>query len=138
MIRVSGTNSSAPAAGPRKSAKAGDGFRVGAGPKAAGATTSSAPSAPAETLSALIALQSGATNDGHSRTKDIVAAQRILDLLERLRMGLLDSAVSVDDLDAIARATSNAPAMGARDAALSALYDEIALRARVELAKLGR
>lgn len=137
MIRVSGAGAGAPAAGPRKAGKAAGGFRVDGGPKAAGATTSAVPAAPTETLSALIALQSGASDDRPSRAKVLVAAQRILDLLDRLRMGLLDGAVSIDDLNALATAAAR-PSAVESDAGLAALCDDIALRARVELAKRGR
>lgn len=138
MIRVSGAGAGAPGAGPRKTTKASGGFRVDGGSKAAGATTSAAPAAPMETLSALIALQSEASDDRASRAKVFVAAQRVLDLLDRLRMGLLDGDISIDDLNALAMAAASRPPAAASDAGLDVLYDDIALRARVELAKRGR
>ncbi len=137
MIRVSGAGAGAPAAGPRRTGKASGGFRIG-GAKAAGATASAASVAPTETLSALIALQSDASDDRPSRAKSLVAAQRVLDLLDRLRMGLLDGGVSIDDLNALASAAASRPKEIVNDVALAALYDDIALRARVELAKRGR
>ncbi|MEX0645662.1 MAG: flagellar assembly protein FliX [Parvularculaceae bacterium] len=138
MIRVSGAGAGSPVAGSRKTTKAGGGFRIDGGPRAAGATTSSAPAAPTETLSALIALQSDASDDRQSRAKTLVAAQRVLDLLDRLRMGLLDGSISIDDLNALATAAAARQPGAASDAGLNALYEDIALRARVELAKRGR
>lgn len=137
MIRVSPTGASAPAAGGRRVSKAAGDFRVEGGPRPAGAASGTVPAAPVETLSALIALQSGGEGAGR-RAKTIAAAQRALDLLDCLRRDLLDGAVSTGDLDRLAEIARENVVASEVDAGLSALYEEIALRARVELAKRGR
>lgn len=134
MIRVSGIG--AGASSPRRAAKAGGDFRIEEA-SSAGARVSAPAAAPAETLGALIALQSDAAGGEQNRARAFAAAQRVLDLLDRLRMGLLDGEIGAEDLNALCLAAS-ARLAPAGDAALGALYDEIALRARVELAKRGR
>lgn len=136
MIRVTGP-AAPPASSPaRKAARAGPAFRPGSASRADGA---GAPAgvAETETLRALIALQSGAGEAG-ARAKQVVAAQRMLDLLDRIRYGLVDGSSNEDDLNALALAASARPLAPEDDARLAALCDEIVLRARVELAKRGR
>jgi hypothetical protein len=102
----------------------------------AAADAGAAPQAAApELLGALIALQSDSERAG-ARKRAVVAAQRTLDLLDRLRIGLLEGAAAGADLDrlavlAAARAAADGPG-------LQSILDEISLRARVELAKRGR
>lgn len=136
MIRVSGTGSSAPASSTRRTAKASGDFRVD-GPKPAGAASAAGPAAPVETLSALIAIQSGGERAGR-RAKTLAAAQRALDLLDCLRQGLLEGAVAIEDLDRLADLANAKLIAPEVDEGLAAVYEEIALRARVELAKRGR
>ena len=92
--------------------------------------------APVETLSALIDLQS----DGASRGKIIAAGRRALNLLDRIQQGLLDGRIYVRDLEdlAVSAKQGEAQLAGSEDAVLAGLYNDISLRARVELAKLGR
>lgn len=137
MIRVSPTRAGAPASGARRASKASGEFRVDGGPKPAGAPAAASAAAPVETLSALIALQSDGERAGR-RAKTIVAAQRALDLLDCLRRDLLEGVVSIEDLDSLAEFASLRSASPEVDGTLLALYEEIALRARVELAKRGR
>ena len=103
----------------------------------AGATSPSAGGAVGETasasaLGALIALQS----EGRSGAKNRAAAERALILLERIRDGLIAGRIAQSDLAALADA-ANAK-LNEPDEKIAAIYAEIALRARVELAKLGR
>jgi hypothetical protein len=132
-MKVSGTSGPGAPSGARRASRAGGDFRIDGGAKA---SASSAPSAlaPAHTLSALIALQSG----GGGRAKALAAARRALELLDRLRMGLLEGAPSSEDLEALERAASQARADESSDPGLAAACAEIELRARVELAKRGR
>lgn len=81
-------------------------------------------------LSALIALQA----DGGNRGRALAHAERMLGLLEALRDGMLTGAVNVQDLQKLADAARAKKDID--DNALAAIYDQIALRARVELAKL--
>jgi hypothetical protein len=92
---------------------------------------------PADMLSALIEIQSAASRDG-GRRRSIAAAQRALSLLDRLRLALLDGGATEADLNALALASSVRGDVEIDDPALEAVLDEIALRARVELAKRGR
>jgi hypothetical protein len=138
MIRVSPTGANAPSAPARKTAKASGAFRVEGGARPAGAATQAQAAAPVETLTALIALQSGESGAGQGRARTLAAAQRTLDLLDRMRLGLLDGAVSNEDLDALSHSASLSASATEVDGTLAALYEEIVLRARVELAKRGR
>lgn len=137
MIRISGVGNAAASAGPRKTTRAGAGFRVDAAASPGGAGET-APAAPVETLSALIALQSEAAGERGGRGKAVATARLTLDLLDRLRLGLIEGQISMSDLEALAHAASSRADAGGIDSGLAGLHEEIALRARVELAKLGR
>lgn len=105
--------------------------------EASGASSSPAGAAVAETasasaLGALIALQS----EGRNGAKNRAAAERALMLLERIRDGLIAGRIAQSDLAALADA-ANAK-LNDPDEKIAAIYAEIALRAKVELAKLGR
>ncbi|MFN3960982.1 MAG: flagellar assembly protein FliX, partial [Parvularculaceae bacterium] len=80
-------------------------------------------------LGALIALQS--ETDGRRRNR--AAAERALLLLERLRDGLLAGRIERADLERLADAAS--AKLDDPDPSLAALWADIELRARVELAK---
>ena len=73
MIRVSGVGTAAAPAGPRKTSRAGAGFRVETS-SAPGASAEASPAAPVETLGALIAIQSDGSGSGGSRAKAVAAA----------------------------------------------------------------
>lgn len=136
MIKVTRTGSAGntrPARGSGASRAAAGGFRID---DAAGASSSSgaAPAseaASASALGALIALQS----EGRGGARNRATAERILMLLERLRDGLLAGRIAVSDLSALAIAAD--AKLNDPDEAIASLHAEIALRARVELAKLG-
>ncbi len=133
-MKIRGTGEAPPPTRTRKSEKSKPAFALNrsAPADASSASKTSALSAPA-TLSALIALQT--RQDAGKKT--IAAAQRVLDALDGLHLKLLNGEASTDDLDALASAAQLRAHSGA-DAALLDIYDEITLRARVELAKLGR
>lgn len=134
MIKVTGTGGAGgarPARGASNSRGPGAAFEVEQGP-----TASAAPAAPeiasASALGALIALQS----DGRNGARNRAQAERALLLLERLRDGLVAGRIAVADLASLADAAI--AKLDEPDARMAAIYAEIALRARVELAKLGR
>ena len=137
MTRISRLSQTGGASAPKKTKAVGGGFAPGEAAETAAAGKSSAtPSAPM--LSALIALQSrdyGNAKGGNRKT--LAAAQQVLGELERLQHALLDGTPPAAAVDALDRAASLRAHAGA-DAKLIGVYDEIALRARVELAKLGR
>ena len=64
-------------------------------------------------------------------------AGRILDVLDALRLGLLDGELRTGDLDLLRRAVRD-QREGTDDPGLEAVLDDIELRAAVEVAKLER
>lgn len=134
MIRVTGPNETRRTAPSRKTGRSAAAFDVGGADRAeASAASNVAPTAPTGVMSALMSLQ----GEGGANAKTLVAAQRTLDALEELRLRVLDGNAEDGDIEALATA-ARARAHAAADPALQNIYDEIALRARVELAKLGR
>ena len=126
----------------------GAGARATAG-AALGAGDASLGEAGAATLSALIALQShSGLTAAERRGAQLTRARRALDLLDAVRDGLLAGQVSRCDLIALSDvavakdagvrrdAKDGAASDPSEDAALDAIWRDIALRARVELAKL--
>lgn len=109
-------------------------FRIdgaaGAPPPGGGAAVGETASASA--LGALIALQSEGRNGARNRAM----AERALMLLERIRDGLVAGRIAESDLAALADAAD--AKLADPDEKIAAIYAEIALRAKVELAKLGR
>ncbi len=134
MMKITGPTETPQTPRAKKAAKSATSFRSSA-PTTSNPSGASAASEtqPAAMLRALIDLQS----EGGGQAKTLAAAQRTLDLLDRLRLGLLEGEAKAADLEALA-AAAGARAHAGADARLLAVYDEIALRARVELAKLGR
>ncbi len=94
-----------------------------------------APVAPATGLDAILALQ--AVGDfTESRRKAVKRGTTLLDLLEEMKADLLIGRTTPQRLDAMVTQLS---ALRERvEPGLDALIDDIELRARVELAKLGR
>lgn len=134
MIRISGPTETRPSAPAKKTGKASSAFRAeGAQSASSKASPRVEETAPAAMMSALLELQS----EGSGGAKTYAAAQRTLDLLDRLRLRMLEGESLAGDLEALATAASVRAHAGA-EPKLLAIYDEIALRARVELAKLGR
>ena len=84
-------------------------------------------------LDAILSLQ----GDGGSNAKTRAAIDGILEELESLQRELLNGDVSEESLTRIVRAANQRAHAGA-DGPLQALFDEVALRAKVELAKMGR
>ena len=112
----------------RKSA-ASETFTIGAARSAPASGVGDA--TPTVGLDVLIALQS----DGRKKDRRH-AATRALSMLERVRDGMLGGRIMVQDLEALRDAADAKEPSG--DPVLDSIYDDIALRARVELAKLGR
>ncbi|SON56221.1 Flagellar assembly protein FliX [Hartmannibacter diazotrophicus] len=103
-------------------------------PRAAGGGM---PSQPLAGLDALIALQA-LPSEKPDRRKALKRGHALLDKLESLRIGLLEGSVPEDSL---ATLTELLGQRGERDEEapdLEALLDDIELRAKVELAKMGR
>ncbi len=88
------------------------------------------------TLSALLALQ-GVEDPMQRRRRAVGRAGRILDLLDELKLAMIDGAASPGTLDRLVVAVREERA-STEDARLDAVLDQIETRAAVELAKLGR
>lgn len=114
-----------------RTAAGGEAFRVGNGPGRPGTTGGAAPLA---TLDAILALQ--AEDDGAARKRRTAGRGReLLDGLDALKASLLSGRVSPEALARIARGLGGE---GSGDPGLDGVLAEIELRAKVELAKLGR
>lgn len=86
-------------------------------------------------VGALIALQ--AVDDPlNSRRRAVQGGRDILDALDRIKIALLEGRIPDDRLERLAAIVSQQMSSG--DERLDGLLAEIDLRARVELAKLGR
>lgn len=90
--------------------------------------------APVGGIDTIIALQ---TIEGPSerRRKAVKTGSRILDLLDKLKIGLLSGQVSLADLDALKTAIGRQLTLES-DPQVNDILKQIDLRARVELAKL--
>jgi len=123
---------------PSRSQGAGHAFSLpGAGPATgAPAISSSAGLSGISGLDALIALQ--AVGDPlERRRRSVGRAGRILDVLDGLKVAMLDGRVPASSLDRLVRAVRE-ERLATEDGRLEGLLDEIETRAEVELAKLQR
>ncbi len=85
-------------------------------------------------VSALIALQSVDDALHGKKRKAVRKGNKMLDLLEDIRMGILCGTLSLSVLRQLERLTAETEASG--DERIDALLEEISLRAQVEVAKL--
>ncbi len=137
MTRINSVGSKGPAGAASKAKRTGGAFKA-APSTGTGETQRADAATAAPTLSALIALQAeNHTDANRGSKKTIAAAQQVLGELERLQYAMLDGGRPTSAIDDLEKAASLRAHAGA-DPKLINLYDEIALRARVELAKRGR
>lgn len=87
------------------------------------------------TVSALLALQ-GVEDPMQRKKRAVGRASRILDMLDALKVAILDGEASPQTLDNLARAVRE-ERTSTDDPRLEAVLNEIETRAAVELAKLG-
>lgn len=136
-MKVNGTSGVGAAGGPRPARPAGgDGFRLGGSASAPG-PAQAAPSAGVAgvaSVGALLALQD-VGGPLERRRRAVRRADRILGVLEELKLGLLSGALHGGDLDRLRRAVRE-ERDATEDAKLEGVLDEIETRAAVELAKL--
>lgn len=135
-MRIDATNRSSGVAGRSAAGKAGSGPAfVPIGEQGAARVSSAAPVAPAAGLDAILALQ--AVGDfTESRRKAVRRGSRLLDLLEEMKADLLVGRTAPERLEAM---VGQLGALRERvEPGLDAVIDDIELRVRVELAKLGR
>lgn len=136
-MKISGPGASGAATGPRTAGSAGvaGGFApTGMGQaQGAAAAARTGPAAAVSSLDALIALQE-APGPTERRRRAMVRAGRLLDVLDALKLDLLDGRVSPDALHRLRRLVREERA-GTEDMGLEGLLDQIDARAAVELAK---
>lgn len=139
-MKIGGPNgpSAAGALGRKRPAAGGDGFA----PTAADDAGASDETRRLEsldgviTMSALLALQ-GVDDPQQRRRKMVGRAGRILDMLDELKLALIDGEASPGTLDRLLTAVREQRA-ATEDAGLDGVLDQIETRALVELAKQGR
>ncbi|HYE45393.1 MAG TPA: flagellar assembly protein FliX [Caulobacter sp.] len=138
-MKVGGSSGVTPNGGTgRTRAASGGGFSLpGAGQAGAASAAARAQGMTGvASLDALLALQA-AEGPLERRRRAVGRAGRILDVLDDLKLAVLDGEVSGGHLDRLLRAVRD-QRQGTEDARLEALLDEIETRAAVELAKLER
>jgi hypothetical protein len=123
------------AGGARPASGGGAAFAPTGGDAPARATSTSAP-ATLSGLDALIALQAIDGDQPRRRRKAVRRGHDLLDVLEEIKIGLLSGGISGAALDRVAALLGSLEPSG--EAGLDDLMADIALRAEVELAKLGR
>ena len=104
--------------------------------RSVGGPTQARSSAPLATLDAILALQGEHEDPRERRRRSAGRGQNLLDALDELKVALLGGRVSAHDLGRIAARLKEIEASG--DPGLDAVLAQIDLRAKVELAKLGR
>ena len=137
-VTATGPGASAGAATGARAARAPSlqSFRIaGAQPSAgAGAAQAAAGVGGVMGVEALIAMQD-VGSPLERRRRSVTRAVRILDVLDEIKLGILEGAVQPGDLDRLRRAVRDQRA-GTDDPALEGVLDEIETRAAVEAAKL--
>jgi len=133
-MRVEGTSAAPAQQIRRKTVETKPDFKVepGAGDARAERITETAALA---TLDTLVTLQE-APDHGQARKRAVKRASDMLDMLEGIRLDLLNGEIPAERLGSLLRLV-RLQRDQVEDPRLSHLLDEIELRARVELAKLG-
>lgn len=126
-------------AGTGKSSRAGSRggeFRI---PDASPAQPRAEMAAPAAVtgVDVILALQAVEEPDERRRRKAVATGDRILDLLDQLKLGVLSGHVSMSDLDKLKRTIERQQLLD-NDPELNDILKQIDVRARVELEKLKR
>lgn len=121
---------------PRRADAQGSRFELGRAPDRAKGAAGPRSAAPLATLDALLALQEEPESPADRKRRSARRGQGILDSLDRLKAALIGGRVSPGDLAQIALRLAGAEPSG--DPALDDVVAQIELRAKVELAKLGR
>jgi len=136
-MKVTGPSGIGTPSGARPAQSAGGGgFRIATPDAAAGASQVSSASATRGVMGveALLALQD-VGGPLERKRRAVRRAGRILDVLDDIKVGLLEGELSTGDLDRLRRAIRD-EREATEDPALEAVLDEIELRAAVEAAKL--
>jgi len=131
------TGPSRPTSAPTRAAAQGapgSSFAVTPQPGEAGGPARTAAAPPMAGLDAILALQA-VEDRGGGRRQSLRRGRRVLDQLDEIKVALLEGRVPVELLDRLVASIGTRIDSGDRE--LEAVMDEIELRARVELAKLG-
>lgn len=124
------------AATPSRGAAGGPRFELARGPQTSRGPAGARSSAPLATLDAILALQGGDEDPADRKRRSARRGQGLLAALDGLKVALIAGRVSPSDLGRIAASLSGAGPSG--DPGLDEVIAQIELRAKVELAKLGR
>lgn len=137
-MKIDGVTSVASAAVTRRTGAAAPGFSLGETPAAAVTARTAAPIAASAlgSLDALMALQ-GTPDALERRRRARRRADALLDVLDEVRIGLLDGRMPAAALSRLSQTLAQ-KRESSDDPALDALLDEIEVRAEVERAKLER
>ena len=138
-MKVTGPSGIGSSSGARPARSAGgEGFRVITPEPAGGAGQASSVSATGGVMGvgALLALQD-VGGPLERKRRAVRRAGRILDVLEDIKVALLEGELSIGDLDRLRRAIRDEREQ-TEDPNLEAVLDDIELRAAVEMAKLER
>jgi hypothetical protein len=138
-MKITGPNGTGSATGPKGTRPgAGGGFKLPGMGDAAGAAPAGGVSRTASVMGvdALLALQD-VGGPLERKRRAVRRAGRILDVLDEVKLSLLDGQLSLTQLDRLRRALRDERDL-TEDPQLEGLLDEIELRAAVEIAKLER
>jgi len=137
-MKVSGTTGSGAASGPRGATRpgGGEGFHIAPLGESAGLGQAGSVASVHGVMGveALLALQDVGTPT-ERRRRSVRRAGRILDVLDEIKVALLDGDLDAASLDRLRRAVRDERSQ-TEDPALEGVLDEIELRAAVEVAKL--
>ncbi len=136
MMKVTGPTGSSAASPTRAAGRVQGGFSLDAGVSAGGITQTAPTSAATgvSSIDALLALQAVGTPE-EGRRRAVKRGGRILDVLDEIKVGLLDGAVPQSALDRLISAVRE-QRESTDDPRLNGVLDEIETRAAVEIAKL--
>lgn len=134
ISRTGSTSAAAPAGRVKKAAAASGAFAVEEAEVAKGTSAAQSASAVAG-VDALLAMQE-VDEEGTRKRRAVRRGHDMLDILDEIRIALLEGAVPVTKLKALLRVVNADTALTA-DPVINAVIAEVDLRARVELAKFG-
>jgi hypothetical protein len=134
-MRINGLTGAAAQTAPSPARRAAGGFQLSDSSESQG-TTQSAALRSVSSLDALIALQ-GVEDPTERRKRAVKRGRNALDVLDRLKISMLDGALDTSTLGRL-KAAAEGLKQGSGDAGLDAVLAEIELRVEVELAKAAR
>ena len=134
-MRIQGASGTAIAAKPAAASRAASGSFNVAQPDTSAGSTGAASLRAISTIDALLALQ-GVEDIGERRKRAVAKGRNALDVLDQLKIGMLDGTLSPSTLSRL-KVASDGLTEGSGDPGLDSVLSEIDLRVAVELAKAG-